>query len=97
MFTLVALESTGSFYAVFAIPARIIPEIMEAIMNVDESFCVAERIESLSFDHDEKIIPGIMEAVVNIDEGVSVAEQEGSSFDDKSLNPHASSVMNPKV
>ena len=59
MFMLVALESTGSFYAIWAIPTKIIPEIMEAVMNIDEDFYVSEQVESLSFD-DKQLYPSAL-------------------------------------
>ena len=50
IFCLISLESTESFFATWIIPAAIIPELSEAIQQLDKSFYEEEHIISIFVD-----------------------------------------------
>ena len=50
IFCLISLESTESFFATWIIPAAIIPELSEAIQQLDKCFYEEEHIVSIFVD-----------------------------------------------
>jgi N-acetylneuraminic acid mutarotase len=57
IFCLISLESTESFFATWIIPAAIIPELSEAIKQLDEIFFREEHIISMFVDQ-KQLYPG---------------------------------------
>ena len=50
IFCLISLESTESFFATWIIPNAVIPELTEAIQQLDERFYQEEHIISVFVD-----------------------------------------------
>ena len=56
LFCLISLESTESFLATWIIPTVVVPELTEAIQQLDESFYQEEHITSV-FKDEEQLYP----------------------------------------
>ena len=59
IFCLISLESTESFFATWIIPAAIIPELSEAIKQLDKLFFKEEHIISLFVDQ-KQLYPSVI-------------------------------------